>query len=324
VDLTLADFAERVGPTGPVCVPGGRTRWDVGGLPAAGTREVSAPVGVVSFEPAELIVRVGAGTTVAELDDALAPAGQCVALPDRAGSTVGGVLAVGRSDHRALGRGPVRSTLLEARYVDAWGRLVRAGAPVVKNVSGFDLCRLLVGSLGTVGLLGEVVLRTRPRPVASAWCCGPADAATVRAVWSRVERPTSVLWDGATVWVLLDGHPDDVRAGAATLRSLGCGAEVDGPPPLPPVRSSVPATMVWDLADRGAAAGPGRFVAEVGVGTVHGERAVAAVPVASRVAVLHRTVKARLDPDGRLNPGRSPLVGTIGTGGTTGTVGTGC
>jgi FAD/FMN-containing dehydrogenase len=310
VDLTVEDFAARVGPTGPVCVPGGRTQWDVGGRPEAGTREVPAPVGVVSFEPAELIVRVGAGTTVADLDHALAHAGQCVALPDRAEATVGGVLAVGQSDHRALGRGPVRSTLLEARYVDAWGRVVRAGAPVVKNVSGFDLCRLLVGSLGTVGLLGEVVLRTRPRPGASQWCTGPADATVVRAVWSALERPTSVLWDGAAVWVLVEGHPGDVRAGVAVLRTLGCDAAVDGPPPLPPVRTSVPAAAVWDLD----ATGPGRFVAEVGVGVVHAERAVPTDPVTPRVAMLHRTVKARLDPDGRLNPGRSPLGGNVGGG----------
>src|SRR5206468_8580471 len=135
-----------------------------GGPPSPEVREVRAPAGVASFEPAEMTVRCGAGTTVAELDAALAEHGQCVALPDWDGGTVGGVLAVGRSGVRRLGYGPVRDALLEARFVSAEGRLVKAGGPTVKNVSGFDLCRLLVGSLGTLGLIGEVVLRTRPLP----------------------------------------------------------------------------------------------------------------------------------------------------------------
>jgi FAD/FMN-containing dehydrogenase len=229
--------------------------------------------------------------------------GQCVALPDRDDATVGGVLAVGRSDLLALGRGPLRNTLLEATYVDAWGRVVRAGAPVVKNVTGFDLCRLLVGSLGTLGLLGEVVLRTRPRPEAAAWCTGPADAAGVDRVWGRIERPAAVLWDGGRVWVGVEGHSQDVADAVAALRALGCGEPVDGPPPLPPVRSSVPPAAVRELPR----CSDGPFVAEVGVGVVHARTAMPVPPMAGRLAVLHRTVKARFDPDGRLNPGRSPL-----------------
>jgi FAD/FMN-containing dehydrogenase len=303
VDAALADFRDRVGDTGPVCVLGGRTQWSVGGTPEPGTREVVAPVGVVAVEPAELIVRVRAGTTVAELDLELAAVGQCVALPAHAGATVGGVLAVGRSDVLALGRGPLRNALLEATYVDAWGRVVRAGAPVVKNVTGFDLCRLLVGSLGTLGLLGEVVLRTRPRPVAAAWCTGLADAAAVDRVRARVERPAAVLWDGRRAWVHVEGHERDVADATAILRDLGCGEPAHGPPPLPPVRSSIPAAAVRDLPRR--ADGP--FVAEVGVGVVHAGTALPVPPVTGRLAILHRTVKARFDPDGRLNPGRSPL-----------------
>ena len=224
-------------------------------------------------------------------------------LGDRPDATVGGVLAVGRSGLRALGHGPVRSTLLEATYVDAWGRLVRAGAPVVKNVSGYDLCRLLVGSLGTLGLLGEVVLRTVPVPKAAEWFTGPADAAAVTAVRRSVERPTSILWDGRQVWVLVEGHPDDVADAGAVLPGLGCGEPCDGPPPLPPARSSLPAAAVADLPSTWS----GRFVAEVGVGIVHGDHAAPSPPMNPRLVDLHRAVKVRFDPDGRLNPGRNPL-----------------
>ena len=102
----------------------------------------------------------GAGTPVAEVDAALAEHGQRVAIPPT--GTVGGALAVGRSGIRRLGDGPIRDAVLQVRYVSAAGEIVKAGGPTVKNVSGFDLCRLLVGSRGTLGFLGDVILRTRP------------------------------------------------------------------------------------------------------------------------------------------------------------------
>ncbi len=118
-----------------------------------------------------MIVRVRAGTTLEELRAAVHAGGQDVALDadDPARATVGGILAVGRSGYRRLGLGPVRDAVLEVTAVSARGELIRSGAPLVKNVTGFDLCRLLVGSLGTLALLGEVVLRCRPRVEMEAW-----------------------------------------------------------------------------------------------------------------------------------------------------------
>src|SRR4051794_7411363 len=156
-----------------------------------------------------MTVRVRAGTSVADLDAALADAGQCVALPDEPGATVGGVLAVGHSGLRRLGWGPVRDVVLEVRYVSADGEVVKGGGPTVKNVSGFDLPRLLVGSLGTLGVLAEVVLRTRPLPAAEAWFAAH-DGADPFAIGRALHRPACVLWDGTCTWVLLDGHPDDI------------------------------------------------------------------------------------------------------------------
>ena len=80
------------------------------------------------------------------------------------------------------------------------------------------------------GILAEVVLRVRPLPGASRWLQGAADPFEVR---RRLHRPSSILWDGASTWVLLEGHPADVDA---ETRSLGASfGEVDGPPPLPSV-----------------------------------------------------------------------------------------
>lgn len=313
VDSELADFATLVGTDDPVCVVGGRTQWEVGGLPRPGTREVVAPAGVVSHQPEEMIVRVRAGTTVAALDSVLAMGGQMVALDpvDPASATVGGVLAVGHSGIRRLRYGPARDTVLEVRFVSARGQLVKAGGPVVKNVTGYDLCRLLVGSLGTLGLIGEVVLRCHPRPSAHRWF-GSVEPGAVDpfAVFGRLYRASSVLWDGAHVWVLLEGHPDDVDAQAADV--LGPGfAEVAGPPSLPVGgRLSLAPGNLRALSGVGRS---GRWVAQVGVGTVQADEpsAVAAAlslpwppAVAPRIVVLHQELKQRFDPDGRLNPGR--------------------
>jgi len=297
--VALTAFAEDVGDEGPVAVEGGRTDWLVGGEPAPGTRLVRAPAGVLRVEPAEMTVSVLAGTRVADLQAALAEVGQCVNLGDPAeGATVGGVVAVGRSGLRRLGWGPLRDTVLQVRVVSAEGLPVTGGGPTVKNVTGFDLPRLLVGSLGTLGLLGEVLFRTRPLPQAERWLAGPADPHQLRAA---LFRPTSLLWDGTTTWVLLSGYDVDVDAEGEVARRFGL-VDVAGPPQRPPHRQSLPPGA---LARLGAV--DGAFVAEVGVGVVHRATPVPPPSPGAEVVELHRRIKAVFDPRGRLNPGRDPL-----------------
>lgn len=283
--LDLGEFAEEIGTEGPVTIAGLATR----GGPVEGVRPVMAPGGIVSFTPDEMTVRCGAGTPMEQLDEALAAHGQTLAIPPS--GTVGGALAVGESGLRRLGYGPVRDTLLQARYVSAAGEIVKAGGPTVKNVSGFDLCRLLVGSRGTLGFIGEVILRTRPIAAFEQWFTTDTDPDLLM---RRLYRPTSILWDGERSWVLLEGHRDDV-AGQATAHGL----EVADPPDALPTggRWSVPPAEIHTLV------GTGRFVAEVGVGIVHHEHPPAPPVVDDAVVELHRRIKARFDPTGRLNPG---------------------
>lgn len=295
--MDLSQLVREVGSDGPVVAVGGRTHWHLGGAPAPGAREVCAPAGIVEFEPAEMIVRCGAGTTVATLDEALAGAGQMVPLDpaDRRRATVGGVLAAGWSGWRRLRYGPVRDLLLEATFVTGDGRLVKAGAPVVKNVTGFDLCRLLVGSLGTLGIIGEVVLRTQPRPQAQQWLRGEdVDPFAAR---RALHRPAAVLWNGETTWVLLEGHPDDIAEQAKRLDGIWHPATA--PTARHAHRWSMPPTALRTLRDA-----PGTFLAEIGVGTVHADRPVERPTLDERLRALHLEVKRRFDPSGRLGRGR--------------------
>jgi FAD/FMN-containing dehydrogenase len=285
--MDLAEFADQVGITGPATITGLGTR----GGPVPDVRTVHAPSGIEWFQADEMTVSCGAGTPVKELVAALGEVGQTISIPPT--GTVGGALAVGRSGIRRLGRGPLRDVLLQARYVSAAGTIIKAGGPTVKNVTGFDLCRLLVGSQGTLGFLGDVILRTQPRPEASRWFSGEADPWVLL---GKLYRPASILWDGTTTWVCLEGDPQDV-ADQGALTGL---SEVERPPKLPTVgRWSLPPSAL-----RTALVGTGEFVAEIGVGIVHHSQPAPVRRMTPEVAELNRRLKQEYDPTNRLNPGR--------------------
>jgi len=289
--MDLKPFSTEVGPDGDVTIEGSGSRG--GGV--EGVRRVSPPTGIDWIQPDEMTVCCGAGTPVDELAVALAEVGQRTVLP--AGGTVGGALAVGHSDLHRLGFGPVRDAVLRVRYVNDQGDVVTAGGPTVKNVSGFDLCRLLVGSRGTLGFLGEVILRTRPLPAASGWFRSTIDPEHLLV---GLYRPVSLLWDGETSWVLLEGHPADLAAQAQRFDLV----EADGPPDLPRGgRWSIPPSAVSDLS--------GTFVAEYGVGVVHHHDRPPVGTVDPAVRSLHVEIKRRFDPRNRLNPGVDVLEAAI-------------
>lgn len=299
-DPTLLAFATEVGTDGPISVEGCRTRWQVGGPVAPDSRLVRAPSGILEHRPEEMIVRVRAGTSVAQLHAEIETSGQRTALPERQG-TVGGALAVGESDVAVLGRGRVRDCVLQLSYVSADGVLVTGGGPTVKNVSGFDLPRLLVGSLGTLGLMAELTLRTNPIPPVSRWL--ESSDADVFAVPNTVHRPSAVLWDGTRSWVQLEGHQADVCAEQRVLAGIGHWDEVAGPPELPACRWSLPAGELSGIDKKTL----GSYVMCVGVGTVFAELPQPQAQLPAALAALTQRVKLQFDPSGRLNPGRQPI-----------------
>jgi glycolate dehydrogenase FAD-binding subunit len=263
----LDALRETVAAADAVVPVGGRTQWEVGNPPRPDAVAVSAPEGVVEYDPADLTVTVAAGTRVADLAACLADAGQeCALDPQPGDATVGGVLAAGLSGHRRLRYGPLRDRVLEVRFVTGDGRVVKAGGPTVKNVSGFDLPRLLVGSLGTIGVIVQVTLRCQPVAAVAEWCVTDLDPFELR---RRMYRPSCLAWNGTTTHVLLEGDAVDV---AAERRVIGRAAASDDGLPWPrgPHRGriSVRPSAVRALATALDSVGV-HWSAEVGVGTVH-------------------------------------------------------
>lgn len=134
------------------------------------TREYA---GIVAYEPTELVVTVRCGTPLAELETALAEKGQYLAFEpphfaggEQAKATVGGMVAAGLSGPRRAQAGAVRDFVLGTRLLDGKGELLNFGGQVMKNVAGYDVPRLLAGSLGTLGLIVEVSLKVLPFAVA--------------------------------------------------------------------------------------------------------------------------------------------------------------
>ena len=235
---------------------GARTQWEVGGPPPAGAVEVRAPAGVVEYEPADMTVTVGAGTRFCDLDAVLAEHGQEVPLDPRASdATIGGILACGLSGIRRLRHGPVRDHVLQVKIKTGYGRVIKGGGPTVKNVTGYDIPRLFVGSMGTLGLLGEATLRCRPRAQSSRWFATDG---------RNFFRPAARLWDGRSELVLLEGFEIDVAAQSEGLERVDAPVLPEGPHRG---RISVVPARVRACA---AALGPDvRWCAELGVGTIH-------------------------------------------------------
>ena len=190
--------------------------------------------------PSDQIVAVEAGMTVAALQRALAPHGQRLALdppqPERA--TVGGVVAANAFGPRRTRYGPVRDLVIGITVVRADGVVAHGGGKVVKNVAGFDLPRLLCGSLGTLGLVAEVVFRLHPLPEASATAvfeglAGVDVLETMPVLRELAVEPTAVaaLSDGGkfTLAVRFEGFGPGVKDQVErTLARAGGGARLGG------------------------------------------------------------------------------------------------
>ena len=191
--------------------------------------ETTGLAGITSYEPTELVVTCLAGTPLAELEAALAARGQCLPFePPRfgGGATVGGTVAAGLSGPARASAGAVRDYVLGLTMVNGRGELLTFGGQVMKNVAGYDVSRLVAGSLGTLGLIVEVSLKVLPVPPGAATLkfeMSQARALQQLAAWGGQPLPLNAsCWvdDGGvpTLYLRLRGA---VAAVEAACRSLG-------------------------------------------------------------------------------------------------------
>ncbi len=209
IDQVRAAAADRQ----PLRTVGGNTKAFYG-HPTTGTPlAMSSWSGIVSFEPTELVVTVRAGTPLTELEAVLADKGQCFPFePPRfgAGGTVGGMVAAGLAGPARAAVGSVRDFVLGAQFINGRGELLTFGGQVMKNVAGYDVSRVMAGSLGTLGVLTELSLKVLPVAPAEATLVferGQADALEQLHRWGGQPLPIN-----ASCWVR-----DDTAPGAPEL-----------------------------------------------------------------------------------------------------------
>ncbi|WP_170533780.1 glycolate oxidase subunit GlcE [Ruegeria atlantica] len=234
---TETELAEMVaGLSHPVRIAGGGTRG-IGGPDA--TIHTAGLSGITLYEPGALTLVAQAGTPLAEIEAALEAEGQQLPFEpmDHRGllgtggePTIGGVVAANISGPRRIQAGACRDFLLGVRYVDGKGQMIKNGGRVMKNVTGYDLVKLMAGSWGTLGILTEVSLKVLPKPESTATLAVQvADAEdAVQAMSAALKSPFEVNGaaydpqDGRT-FLRIEGFSDSVSYRLGQLRSVLTG-----------------------------------------------------------------------------------------------------
>jgi glycolate oxidase FAD binding subunit len=203
---------------------GGGTKDFYGQVLDGEALDTRAYVGVVAYEPTELVITARCGTALAELESVLRVEGQHLAFEPPhfgSGATVGGMVAVGLSGPSRQCAGAVRDFVLGVRMLDGRGDDLSFGGQVMKNVAGYDVSRPMAGSMGTLGLILEVSLKVPPLPFAEATLKleMPEDKA-IRMLnhWGGKPLPISACaWTGGDLALRLSGAASAVDAARKTI-----------------------------------------------------------------------------------------------------------
>jgi glycolate oxidase FAD binding subunit len=274
----------------------GAGTWLDAGAPVVAARTVSTArhAGIIEYVPGDLVLTALAGTTMHEIADATAANDQWLAL-DPHGSpegTLGATVATASAGPLAHANGGPRDLVLGLECVTGEGEIIRGGGRVTKNVAGFDLTRLLVGSWGTLGIITEISVRLRARPAVETTLAMPmpADASELgaRLAWIRtapLEALAIELLDGRlaqrlelgsepTLLVRLGGNADSLAAQRATVERGGDAREIAADI-WDRLRVSEPAgAWTWRMSDlpsriAGTWAHAAEIVSATGVGMMH-------------------------------------------------------
>jgi glycolate oxidase FAD binding subunit len=224
LDALIAQVAAARDAGTRLCIRGGGTKDFYGEAPAGDALDIRALAGVSSYEPTELVVSARAGTLLADLEALLAAKGQCLPFepPHFApGSTVGGMVAAGLAGPARAAAGSVRDYVLGATLLNGRGEVLTFGGQVMKNVAGYDVSRLLAGSMGIFGVILEVSLKVLPTPPAGLTLRFEMDeAGALRRLneWAGMPLPlnASAWWDGSLI-VRLSGASAAVDAARVRL-----------------------------------------------------------------------------------------------------------
>jgi glycolate oxidase FAD binding subunit len=341
-DLT-DQFIERIAAASaekPLCIRGSGSKDFYGETPRGDILDTRAHAGIVAYEPTELVITARCGTPLAEIEAALATQNQYLAFepPAFGNATIGGVVATGLSGPRRAAVGALRDFVLGVTILDGASRRLTFGGTVMKNVAGYDVSRLIAGSMGTLGLILEASIKVLPRPVAEAtlrfdlpqakaleslnawagqplpisascWCddvlavrLSGADAAVAAA---RAKLGGEPVAESASFWTALREQRHAFFAGDETLVRLSL------PSIAPPLALPGGQLIEWGGSQRwwrGEIAAAREAASSAGGHAVlfRGLDKSAGVfqPPASPLLQIHRRLKAAFDPRGVFNPGR--------------------
>ncbi|MHB1084552.1 MAG: glycolate oxidase subunit GlcE [Thiobacillus sp.] len=224
----LTEYVERIraahAADSPLVIRGGGSKSFYGNAGTGDVLDTHALGGIVDYQPKELVLTAQAGTPLAEIEALLAESNQMLAFePPHFGrpATLGGCVAAGLSGPRRPYAGSVRDFVLGVRMIDGTGQPLRFGGQVIKNVAGYDVSRLMVGALGTLGLITEVSLKVLPRPAAETTLqfeMNEAAAIEKMNQWAGQPLPLSATsWHAGLLSVRLSGASSAVHAAHAKL-----------------------------------------------------------------------------------------------------------
>jgi len=224
-------FAESVraasGRNAPLRLRGGGTKDFYGQALEGEVLDTRAYSGIVAYEPSELVITARCGTPLAEVEAAMRERGQHLAFeaPHYAqfgsAATVGGAVAAGLSGPGRQSAGALRDFVLGTKVMDGRGEVLSFGGQVMKNVAGYDVSRLMAGSLGTLGIILEVSLKALPLPVAEATL--RLELPEGRAIeqlnrWGGKPLPVSAsAWNDGTLSIRLSGAAAAVKEACAKI-----------------------------------------------------------------------------------------------------------
>lgn len=326
----------------PLIIEGGGSKTFYGNPDEGEVLGTRAFTGVIDYQPKELVLTARAGTPLAEIEALLGEHGQMLPFePPHFGGkpTLGGSIAAGLSGPRRPYAGAARDFVLGVRIIDGTGQPLRFGGQVIKNVAGYDVSRLMVGALGTLGLITEVSLKVLPKAAEEISLQFELDeASAIRRMneWAGQPLPLSATsWHEGLLTVRLSGAASAVHAAQAKLggEALNDAAafwqrlrdqatpffdkrplwRLAVKPTTPPLNLGEAQWIEWGGAVRWLATDRPvttlREAAQAASGHAtlfRGEAPIDGVftPLAPALAKLHRNLKQRFDPRGILNHGR--------------------